>query len=128
MDHSSPAAPAPGLIGSLAGVAKNGIRLVLSRIELAALELSEVRNHLVTLSVVFALALVAGWFAIAFSTATLIFLAWEAMGWKILLILAVVFVVLTLALVYYAAGLLKQGKLALPATMAELKADRDMLL
>lgn len=128
MDHSSAAPAAPGLIGSMAGVARNGIRLVLSRIELAALELSEVRNHLVTLSVVFALALVAGWFAIAFSTATLIFLAWEAMGWKILLVLAVLFVVLTLALVYYAAGLLKQGKLALPATMAELKADRDMLL
>lgn len=128
MDDSSAAPPAPGLIGSMAGVARNSIRLVLSRIELAALELSEVRNHLVTLTVVFALALVAGWFAVAFSTATLIVLAWEAMGWKILLVLAVVFIVLTLALVYYAAGLLKQGKLALPATMAELKADRDMLL
>jgi len=127
MDNS--AAPhRPGLIGSLAGVAKNSIRLVLSRIELAALELSEVRNHLVRLSIVFALALIAGWFAVAFSTATLVWLAWAAMGWKILLVLAVAFIVITLALVFYAIGLLKQDKLSFPATMAELKSDRDMLL
>jgi hypothetical protein len=30
--------------------------------------------------------------------------------------------------VMMARGLLRQGKLALPVTMAELKADRDMLL
>ncbi|CAN7459315.1 phage holin family protein [Pseudoduganella sp. LjRoot289] len=126
MEH--PASPAPGLIGSLAGVCRNTARLILSRIELAALELSEVREHLVQLSVVFALALVAGWFAVAFSTATVVYLAWEAMGWKILLMLALAFIVLTLWLVMVARGLLKQGKLALPVTMTELKADRDMLL
>ena len=69
-----PASPAPGLIGSLAGVFRNTARLILSRIELAALELSEVRDHLVRLSVVFALALVAGWFAVAFTTATVVYL------------------------------------------------------
>lgn len=123
-----PASHAPGLIGSLAGVCRNTARLILSRIELAALELTEVREHLVQLSVVFALALVAGWFAVAFTTATVVYLAWEAIGWKILLILAVGFVVITLWLVMMARGLLKQDKLALPVTMAELKADRDMLL
>lgn len=123
-----PASHAPGLIGSLAGVCRNTARLVLSRIELAALELSEVREHLVRLSVVFALALVAGWFAVAFTTATVVYLAWEAIGWKILLILAAAFIVITLWLVMMARGLLKQDKLALPVTMAELKADRDMLL
>lgn len=126
MEHS--ASHAPGLIGSLAGVCRNTARLILSRIELAALELSEVREHLVQLSVVFALALVAGWFAVAFTTATVVYLAWEAIGWKILLILAAVFIVITLWLVMMARGLLKQDKLALPVTMAELKADRDMLL
>ena len=123
-----PASPAPGLIGSLAGVFRNTARLILSRIELAALELSEVRDHLVRLSVVFALALVAGWFAVAFTTATVVYLAWEAIGWKILLILAAAFIVLTLWLVMMARGLLRQNKLGLPMTMAELKGDRDMLL
>jgi uncharacterized membrane protein YqjE len=123
------AAPShPGLIGSLAAVARNTARLMLSRVELAALELSEVRNHLVELAVVFALALLAGWFAIAFTTATIIFLCWEAMGWKILLVLAVVFVLITIAFIMGARGMLRQGRLSLPATMAELKADREMLL
>ncbi|MGB9989093.1 phage holin family protein [Massilia sp. SM-13] len=126
MEHSEP--QAPGLIGSLAGVAKNSLRLLLARIELAACELSEVRNHLVQLSVLFALAILAAWFAIAFGTATLIYLAWEALGWKILLILTGVFLVVAVGLIMHMMKVIKQGKLALPATMAELKADRDMLL
>ncbi|MES2263322.1 MAG: phage holin family protein [Pseudomonadota bacterium] len=126
MEHSTH--PAPGLITSLAGVARNSMRLVLSRIELAALELSEVRNHLVQLSVVFALAVVAGWFAVAFAAVTIVYLAWEAMGWKILLLMTGAFIVMLVALVMYAKGLLKQDKLTLHTTMAELKADRDMLL
>lgn len=126
MEH--PAPPPPGLIGSLAAVARNTGRLMLSRLELAALELSEVRNHLVELAVVFALALLAGWFAIAFTTATIIFLCWEAMGWKILLVLAVVFLLITIGFILGARSMLRQGRLSLPATMAELKADREMLL
>lgn len=120
--------PPPGLIGSLSAVARNTARLMLSRLELAALELSEVRNHLVELTVVFALALLAGWFAIAFTTATIIFLCWEAMGWKILLVLAAVFVMITIAFIMGARAMLRQNKLSLPVTMAELKADREMLL
>jgi uncharacterized membrane protein YqjE len=126
MEQAAP--PPPGLIGSLAAVARNTARLMLSRLELAALELSEVRNHMVELAVVFALALLAGWFAIAFTTATIIFLCWEAMGWKILLVLAVVFVLITIAFIMGARSMLREGKLSLPATMAELKADREMLL
>jgi uncharacterized membrane protein YqjE len=87
-----------------------------------------VREHLVQLSVVFALALVAGWFAVAFTTATVVYLAWAAIGWKILLILAVAFVLITIWLVMMARALLRQNKLGLPMTMAELKGDRDMLL
>jgi uncharacterized membrane protein YqjE len=122
------APPQPGLIGSLSAVVRNTMRLLLSRLELAALELSELRNHLMQLSVLFALAILAAWFAIAFGTATLIYLAWAAMGWKILLILAVAFTLLAVVLVWYVVSMVKQGKLALHATMAELKADRDALL
>ena len=118
----------PGLIGSLAAVAKNSFGLLLSRLELAALELSEVRNHVLQLIVAFALAVVAGLFAIAYGSLVVVFLAWEALGWKILLIMTLVFLALAIGLVLYARALLKQNKLSLPATMAELKADRDMLL
>ena len=120
--------PPPGLIASLAGLAKNSLHLLLSRLELAALELTEVRDTLLQLSIVFAVALLAAWFAIAFGTATLIYLCWEAMGWKILLVLAIAFAVVAIGLVLWGCSLVRQGKLGLSATMAELKSDRDMLL
>lgn len=125
MDKS---ASPPGLLGSLAGVARNGFGLMLSRLELAAFELSLVRNHLLRLIVVFALALLAGLFAIAYGSAMLVFLAWDALGWKILPLMMLGFLLLAGALGLYARALLRQDKLSLPATMAELQADRDMLL
>ncbi len=120
--------PPPGLIASVAGLAKNSLHLLLSRLELAALELTEVRDTVLQLSIVFAVALLAAWFAIAFGTATLIYLCWEAMGWKILLVLAIAFAVVAIGLVLWGRSLVRQGKLGLSATMAELKSDRDMLL
>jgi len=128
MASENQAPPPPGLIASLAGLAKNCLHLLLSRLELAALELTEVRDTLLQLSIVFAVAMLAAWFAIAFGTATLIYLCWEAMGWKILLLLAIVFAVLAIGLVLWGRSVVRQGKLGLSATMAELKSDRDMLL
>jgi len=128
MDKSASSHQGPGLIASIAGLAKNAVGLVLSRLELASIELSEVRNHLVQLVVMFALAMVAGLFAIAYASVTVVFLAWDSLGWKILLIMTGVFVLLAIGLVLYARAMLRQGKLSMPATMAELKADRDMLM
>jgi len=124
MDKPAP----PGLIASLGAVTRNAFGLILSRVELAAVELADVRNHALRLLVVFALAAMACWFAIAYGTATIVYLAWDALGWKILLIMTAVFGFVTLALGWYAMAMIRQGKLSLPATMAELKSDRDMLL
>jgi uncharacterized membrane protein YqjE len=118
----------PSLMGGLTGLAKNLAGLLVSRVELAALELSEVRNHTLELVAIFAGAVLAIWFALAYGTATIVALAWEAMGWKILLLMFVVFVVVTAILVFRGMAMLKQGKLAFPETMKELKHDRDMLL
>jgi uncharacterized membrane protein YqjE len=118
----------PGLMGGLSGLVKNLFGLLMSRVELAALELAEVRNHLIELIALFAGAVMAAWFAIAFGTATIVAAAWEAMGWKILLIMFLVFAVITAALVFKGLSMLKQGKLAFPETMNELKNDREMLL
>jgi uncharacterized membrane protein YqjE len=118
----------PGLLGALTGLAKNLAGLLVSRVELAAVELSEVRNHAIELVAIFAGAALAIWFALAYGTATIVALAWESMGWKILLLMFVVFVVITAILVYKGVAMLKQGKLTLAETMKELKQDRDMLL
>ena len=128
MDNSSAAVHGPGLMGGLTGLAKNIFGLLVSRVELAALELSEVRNHIMALLAVFALAVICSWFAIAYGTAMIVALAWEAMGWKILLVMFLVFVAVTAFLGFKARSMLKEGKLAVPETMSELKNDRDMLL
>ncbi|WP_292039502.1 phage holin family protein [Massilia sp. UBA6681] len=118
----------PGLMGGISSLMKSLFGLVVSRVELAALELSEVRKHLIELVALFGAAILAIWFAIAYGTATIVALAWDDMGWKILLILFVVFLVITGILVAKGLALLKQDKLSFPATMKELKNDRDMLL
>ena len=128
MDKSASSHQGPGLIASIAGLARNAVGLMLSRLELASIELSEVRNHLLQLAVIFALAMVAGLFAIAYGSVLVVFLAWDSLGWKILLIMTAVFALLAIGLVMYARAMLRQGKLSMPATMAELKADRDMLI
>jgi uncharacterized membrane protein YqjE len=128
MENAETIVHGPGLIGGLTGLAKNLFGLLVSRVELAAVELSEVRNHALELVAIFAGAVLAIWFALAYGTATIVALAWESMGWKILLLMFVVFVVITAILVYKGLAMLKQGKLAFPETMKELKNDRDMLL
>jgi uncharacterized membrane protein YqjE len=127
MEQGAPPPP-PGLLASLAAVARGILGLALSRLELAALELGEVRNHLLQLVVVFALAVVAGCFALAYGTVTIVYLAWDALGWKILLIMTGAFMLAALGLILYARRMIRSGKLSLTATMAELKSDRDMLL
>ena len=128
MNNTTATVHGPGLMGGLTGLAKNVFGLVVSRVELAALELSEVRNHVLALLAIFALAVICSWFAIAYGTAMIVALAWEAMGWKILLVMFLVFIAATAALAFKAKAMLKEGKLAFPETMSELKNDRDMLL
>ncbi|WP_348983175.1 phage holin family protein [Herbaspirillum sp. ST 5-3] len=118
----------PGLMAGLAGLAKNGFALLVSRIELASLELGEVRNNIARLLLVGALGIVALWFALGCWTALIIVLAWETMGWKILLIVAAAYSLLALGILLYARSMLDGDQLSMPATLNELRNDRDALL
>jgi uncharacterized membrane protein YqjE len=117
-----------GLIGGLAGLARNMFGLMMSRIELAALELAEIRANVLKLAVLFALGVIAGWFAIGYWTALIVYLSWPTLGWKILLIIAIVATLIAVGMLFYVQSLLKQGKLSMPATMEELRNDQDALL
>ncbi len=128
MDNTTTSVHGPGLMGGLTSLAKNILGLLVSRLELVAIELSEVRNHVMALMAVFALAIICSAFALAFGSAIIVALAWEAMGWKILLVMFIAFVVLTAGLAFKGMAMLKEDKLAFPETMNELKNDRDMLL
>ena len=128
MEKTETVVHGPGLMGGISGLAKNLFGLIVARVELAALEMSEVRNHVIELLALFAGAVLATWFALAYGTAMIVALAWDAMGWKILLVLFLVFLIITAVLVMKGMAMLKQGKLAFPETMNELRHDRDALL
>ncbi|PUA17946.1 phage holin family protein [Glaciimonas sp. PCH181] len=129
--HSSAKHPAheqPSLITGLVGTAKNMFALLISRIELAALEFSEIGSHVVKLLLVFSLGILALLFALAFWSGLIVVLAWDSLGWKILLILATLFTLVAIAMAMYVRSILGQGRIGLPQTMSELRKDRDALL
>lgn len=119
---------ATGLLSGLVSVATNGVGLLVSRLELATLELAEVRDHVIQLILPMLLALIAIWFAIAYGTALIVYLSWPGLGWKILGLMAMGFALIAAGLLLHVRRLVRQGKFSLTATMVELKADRDMLL
>lgn len=120
--------PTTGLIAGLAGIARNGFGLLLSRLELAAMEMSQAFHHLLKLVLVFALAMAAAWFAIAYGTALIVYLTWESMGWTILLFMTLIFSAAAAGLLAYARSMARHDNLSLSVTRAELHADRDILL
>ncbi|HYD60358.1 MAG TPA: phage holin family protein [Noviherbaspirillum sp.] len=126
--HSGAGHEKPGLAAGLAGIARNVFGLLVSRIELAALELGEVRDNLARLLFIGALGIVAILFALGAWTALLVVLAWDTMGWKILLLVAIVYTLLAIGILRHARAYLEQDKLSLNATMSELRKDRDALL
>lgn len=117
-----------GLISGLASLGRNMFGLMMSRIELAALELAEIRVNVLKLAVLFVLGVIAAWFAVAYWTVLIVYLSWPSLGWKILLIIAVVATVVAAGMLLYVQSLLRQGKLSMPATMEELRKDHDALL
>lgn len=128
MDIVSEGAPAPGLVAGLANLAKGVFGLLVSRMELAALELSDVRDHIIALMAVFALAALCSLFALLAGCAIVVVLAWPSMGWTVLLALFLLFAVSTVLLVAKGRTMLREDRIALPETMNELKRDREALL
>lgn len=118
----------PGLMAGLAGIGKNLLGLVFNRVELAAFELAQARAQLFKLVLIGTVSLMALFFALAYWTVLIVMVNWDAMGWRILLVMAGAFTLLALGLALYAKAMLSAGKLGLPETLGELRKDRDALL
>jgi uncharacterized membrane protein YqjE len=80
------------------------------------------------LLLVFSLGILALLFALAFWSGLVVVLAWDALGWKILLVLAALFTLVAIGMGQYVRAILRQGRIGLPETMNELRQDRDALL
>ena len=119
--------PSGGLASNVMTLIETLLRLVGVRFSMAVLEFSEARDNFFRVLLLGAVALLASVFALLSMSGMIVALAWEALGWRIFLILFFVYLVLTLAMVWKARSLIASGKIGLPVTLAELKKDRAAL-
>lgn len=116
-----------GVFGRIAAAARDLGALIRNRAELALLELGDLRANALKVLLLGAFAVLAFWFALAYWSALVVYLAWDALGWKILAIVAAAFTLAGVLLLRHIRAMIAQGKLSMPATIAELRKDRDAL-
>lgn len=125
MEEQHPARP--GLASNGRALVSNLLGLLRARSSLAVLELGDARDALLQVLFVGAAALLLSGFALACLSALIVALCWNAMGWGILLLLFVVYAGLAVMLLQRARAIVASGRIGLPATMEELRKDRDAL-
>lgn len=118
----------PSLLAGLNGAWRNLAGLLNNRAQLAMLELGQVRANVVKLVIFGISAMVAALFGLAYWTVLIVYLSWDALGGNIFLIMALFFTTIAIGAMLYAKSLLGAGKLSIPATLSELRRDRDALL
>jgi uncharacterized membrane protein YqjE len=112
------------LFNSAGGLAGSVLRLFGVRASFALLELADARDALLRMLLLGAVALAAALLGLVCLSALVVVLFWDALGWRILLILAIVYAALSALLMQRAMRIVAEGQLGLPVTMAELDKDR----
>jgi uncharacterized membrane protein YqjE len=117
-----------GLGATTRDLIQNIIGLIAARLSLAALELSEARDAALLVIALALGAFMAASFAVIALSALLVVLTWDAMGWRIVLILTLAYAGIAAVLVRQIRRIIDEGRLGLPATVAELKHDIEALM
>lgn len=125
MEENKPAQP--GLTDNARWLVASLIGLVRARSSLAVLELADARDALLQVLFMGAAALLLSGFALACLSALVVALCWEALGWGILLVLFVVYAGVAVMLLQRARAIVASGRIGLPATLEELRKDREAL-
>jgi uncharacterized membrane protein YqjE len=134
--HASPqpsthpvSAPADhGLGATTRELIQHIIGLISARLSLAALELSEARDAALLIIALALGAFIAGSFTLIALSALIVVLTWDALGWRIVLLLTLAYAGIAGILIYQIRRIIRAGRLGLPATLAELKQDSETLL
>jgi uncharacterized membrane protein YqjE len=117
-----------GLGATTRDLIQNIIGLIAARLSLAALELSEARDAALLVIALALGAFMAASFAVIALSALLVVLTWDAMGWRIVLILTLAYAGIAAVLVRQIRRIIDEGRLGLPATATELKHDSEVLM
>jgi len=134
--HASPqpsthhaSAPADhGLGATTRELIQHIIGLISARLSLVALELSEARDAALLIIALALGAFIAGSFTLIALSALIVVLTWDALGWRIVLLLTLAYAGIAGILIYQIRRIIRAGRLGLPATLAELKQDSETLL
>jgi uncharacterized membrane protein YqjE len=126
--NTSAEPPASGLASSVGTMITSVLKLVGVRLSMAVMELADARDAVLRVLLLGALAVLAAAFALLSLSAMIIALAWDAMGWRILLILFLAYLLLTLGMLWKARSIIASGQIGFPTTLAELEKDRAALL
>ena len=117
-----------GLGATTRDLIQNLVGLIAARLSLASLELSEARDALLLVIALALGAFMAVSFAVIAFSALIVVLTWDVLGWRILLILTLAYAGIAAALVRQIRRIIDEGRLGLPATVAELKKDSEVLM
>ena len=120
--------PGSGLASNVGTMMASVLKLIAVRLSMAVMELADARDAVLRVLLLGALAVLAAAFALLSLSAMIVALAWDAMGWRILLILFLAYLLLVLGMLWKARSIIASGQIGLPTTLAELQKDRAALL
>jgi len=126
--NASAEPPGSGLASNVGTLIASVLKLIGVRLSMAVMELADARDAVLRVLLLGALAVLAAAFALLSLSAMIVALAWDAMGWRILLILFLAYLLLTLGMLWKARSIIASGQIGLPTTLAELEKDRAALL
>ena len=126
--NASAVPPSGGLASNVGTMIASVLKLIGVRLSMAVMELADARDAVLRVLLLGALAVLAAAFALLSLSAMIVALAWDAMGWRILLILFLVYLLLAVAMLWKARSIIASGQIGLPTTLAELEKDRAALL
>lgn len=120
--------PDGGLASNVSTMIASVLKLIGVRLSMAVMELADARDAVLRVLLLGALAVLAAAFALLSLSAMIVALAWDAMGWRILLILFLAYLLLAASMLWKARSIIASGQIGLPTTLAELEKDRAALL
>ena len=116
-----------GFADNARSLIRHAIGLLNARVSLAVIELAEARDAFLLVFVFAVVALVMASLTLIAVSALIVVLLWDVLGWRVILLLALLYAFFTWLCWRAAHGLIAEGRLGLPMTMAELRQDRDAL-
>jgi len=126
--NASAEPPGSGLASNVGTLIASVLKLIGVRLSMAVMELANARDAVLRVLLLGALAVLAAAFALLSLSAMIVALAWDAMGWRILLILFLAYLLLAIGMLWKARSIIASGQIGLPTTLAELEKDRAALL